>query len=276
MKRRNAIWVFSDVLVAFFCLVFMYPMLIGLMNSFKPRTEIVLHPLELMPEKLSFDSYLFTFVEMKYIEKFFNSFFITVCSVALIILFSSMAAYKLTRENTRLSEWLFRGIISFMLVPFQCTMLPLMVTMSRTGLIDTHTGMIIGYLGFQCPFAVFLYHAYFKTIPMVLDESAKIDGCSTLRLFYTIIFPLALPMTATIIILNVLTVWNDYLFPMIMLTSMDKRTLVTGLVAFSAIRMKQWDKLLTGTILVALPILSLYIFMQRHIINGMVSGALKE
>jgi len=276
VSRRKTIWVITDVFIVLFCLVFMYPILIGVMNSFKSRTDIVLRPLAITAEKMSLDTYLFTCVELKYVEKFMNSFVITVCSVALVVLFSSMAAYKLTRENTKLSAWLFRGIIAFMLVPFQCTMLPLVVMMTRTGLIDTYAGMIIGYLGFQCPFALFLYHAYLRTIPLVLDESAKIDGCSSIRTFFTIIFPLALPMTATIIILNVLATWNDFLFPMVMLTSMEKRTLVTGLVAYAAARMKQWDRLLTGTFLIALPIITVYIFMQRHIINGMVTGALKE
>lgn len=276
-KRRKARlrWALWDLLTAALCLLFAFPLLIGALNSFKPMTDIIFEPLSIDPARLTLSAYAAAFVKLKYGQRFLNSAILTAASVSISMLLSSMAAYKLSRENTRLSRAIYKGITVFMLIPFNCTMISMSVIMARLHLIDSYAGAVVGYLAYLGPMSVFLYVGYMRSVPVTLDESARIDGCTTLGIYRHIVFPLVAPMTATVVILNTFHVWNDYLYPLLMLQSEAKKTLVTGLTAFSTNHLKQWDKLLAATVLVVAPVLAVYVLMQRRIVSGMVAGAVK-
>lgn len=269
------IWVLADLLTLILCFMFVFPLLVGFLNSFKPMTDIIFDPLAIDPDRFTLKGYSTALSSLKYGRRFINSSILTVCSVTISVFMTSMTAFKLTRENTRLSRGIFKGITLFMLIPFNCTMISMTVIMTRMGLIDTFPGAILGYLSYLAPMSIFLYRGYILSVPIALDESAIIDGCSTFGVYWHIVFPLIMPMTATVVILNTFRVWNDYLYPLLMLQSESKKTLVTGLTYFSTNHMKQWDKLLAATVLVIAPVFIVYVIMQRHIISGMVTGAVK-
>lgn len=276
LHKKSVLHFIVDIVAVAACGVFLSPVLLGLLNSFKPLGEILSNPLSIKWDTLSLDAYIVAFNTMSYGRHFINNVIITGFSLIFVILCASMCAYKLSRDHSRLSRICFNLIIAFILVPFQCTMIPLTVELTRTGLVDSLVGVIICYIGFGTPMSMFLYHGYIKSIPTALDESAKLDGCNTIKTFFWIIFPLAAPMTATVVIIETLFFWNDFLFPLIVLQSDNNRTLITGLVNFSATHLQQWDKLLAGTVMIELPILALYLILQRYIIDGLVTGAVKS
>jgi len=276
LHKKSVLHFIVDIVAVAACVVFLSPVLLGLLNSFKPLGKILSNPLSISWDTLSLDAYIVAFNTMSYGRHFINNVIITGFSLLFVILCASMCAYKLSRDHSRLSRICFNLIIAFILVPFQCTMIPLTVELTRTGLVDSLVGVIICYIGFGTPMSMFLYHGYIKSIPTALDESAKLDGCNTIKTFFWIIFPLAAPMTATVVIIETLFFWNDFLFPLIVLQSDNNRTLITGLVNFSATHLQQWDKLLAGTVMIELPILALYLILQRYIIDGLVTGAVKS
>lgn len=274
-SKRKKRWIAADLLTILLCFLFAFPLLVGFLNSFKPLTDIIFKPLEVETSRFTLDGYAVAISSLKYGKRFLNSTILTVSSVVLSMLMTSMTAFKLTRDDTRLSKGVFKGITLFMLIPFNCTMISMTVIMTRLGLLDTYAGAILGYLSYLAPMAIFLYRGYILSVPVALDESAIIDGCSTFGIYWYIVFPLLAPMTATVVILNTFRVWNDYLYPLLMLQSESKKTLVTGLSYFSSNHMKQWDKLLAATVLVIAPVFTVYIAMQKYIISGMVTGAVK-
>jgi raffinose/stachyose/melibiose transport system permease protein len=143
-------------------------------------------------------------------------------------------------------------------------------------LLGTVSGIVFAYLGFGSPLSIFVFHGFIKNIPYELEESATIDGCSRSRVFFSIVFPLLQPIIVTILILNGIWIWNDYLLPLLMLGSNGKvQTIPLAVTAFAGAYLKQWDLILTSALIAMLPVIVLYIFAQRYIIKGMVEGSIK-
>jgi raffinose/stachyose/melibiose transport system permease protein len=202
-----------------------------------------------------------------------NSIIITVVSNLVIVLFCSMAAYKLVRTKSKLSSILFFILVSAMIIPFQSIMIPLMKVGNKLHLLNSHWGLVIMYLGFGSALSIFLYHGFIKTIPVELEEAAIIDGCSPFMVFWKVIFPLLKPITVTIVILNTLWIWNDFLLPSLILK--DIRTIPLSTFYFFSAYTKQWHLALAGLVLGVTPLLIFFFSAQKHIIKGITSGSIK-
>jgi raffinose/stachyose/melibiose transport system permease protein len=143
-------------------------------------------------------------------------------------------------------------------------------------MLGTVPGIVFAYLGFGCPLSVFVFHGFIKNIPYELEESATIDGCTRERTFFEIVFPLLQPIIVTVLILNGIWIWNDYLLPLLVLGSNGiVQTIPIAVTAFAGAYLKQWDLILTSTLIAMLPVIVLYLFAQRYIIKGMVEGSIK-
>ena len=193
-----------------------------------------------------------------------------------------MCAWVLVRNKTVWSTIIFLASVSAMVIPFQVLMYPLIRWMRVSGsflnirLLGTYTGIIFAYLGFGSPLSIFIFHGFIKNIPLEIEESATIDGCSRARTFFNIVFPLLQPIIVTVLILNGIWIWNDYLLPVLMLGSSGRvQTIPIAVTAFAGAYLKQWDLILTSTLIAMLPVIVLYIFAQRYIIKGMVEGSIK-
>ena len=198
-------------------ILYMTPFYLMFINSFKTRREIFANTTGL-PDTWNFKNYLDAMKRMDMISSFTNSMIITVGSVALIILFSSMAAWVLVRNKTKKSKILFYVFTSGMIVPFQAVMIPLVQWMAKIQIgpikmLGTHYGLIFMYIGFGVSMSIFLYHGFIKGIPEEIEEAATIDGCSRWQTFMRIIIPLLKPTTVTVAVLNSIWVWNDFLLP---------------------------------------------------------------
>lgn len=254
--------------------LFVFPVLLVYMNSFKPLGEILANTIKL-PENITFENFIYVFKSMNFPRLFLNTVIITTSSIILIIIVSSMAGYMLSRNKSRISNILIMIFFSSMIIPFQSIMIPLVKVSKWFHLTNSMVGIIILIVPLFSPFAVFLYHGFVKMLPRELDEAAKIDGCSTFGIFFRIILPLLKPVTSSVIIIETLWIWNDFALPVIMLQSSEKKTITIGIYSFFSSMSMRWDYALAGLMLSSIPVVIFYIIMQKNIIKGVASGAIK-
>lgn len=275
MKKKDKIMVVLKFLVLGICfLVYMVPFIFVLINSFKTRKEILLNPMAL-PTKLNFENYITAFSKMQYIHAFINSFIITIFSVLFIVLFSSMTAYIFVRKKWKINQIMFFIMVASMIIPFQAIMIPLVKIYGSIGMLNSKWALIYMYIGFGTSLAVFMYHGFIKSIPLELEEAAMIDGASGMQLYWTIVFPLLKPITMTIAILDVLWIWNDFLLPSLVLISPEQRTLPLSTFYFYGTYTIDFGLSMAGLMLTIIPIIILYLFLQKYIINGVLQGSIK-
>ena len=259
------------IAAAFFCL---FPLLMALMNSFKTNRELLTDVMSL-PTGISFDNYVRTFNKMHYMRSLGNTVLLSGLSVVLMILFSSVAGWKLCRTKTRLSSFIFGLFVFSMLIPFSSIMIPLYKVVLALRIKNSLVGLSFVYAGMGVSMAVFLYHGFVKGIPKELEEAAAIDGCSELQTFFMVVFPLLKPITATIAITNVLWIWNDFLLPLIVISDSKKYTLLLSTNTLFGQYSSDWTAILSALIIAALPVIVFYAFFQKQILKGIADGALK-
>lgn len=275
MKRRiskKATW---NVFAIFVALVFLAPLYIAFINSFKTQKGIYLNVIGL-PSKITFtfENYIQAFKDLNFLHSFMNSFLITVSSTIIIIIFSSMAAWMLVRTKTRLSKILFFLFAGAMLIPFQSVMLPLINLMGKLHLLNP-VGLVFMYLGFGSSLSIIMYHGFIKNIPIELEEAATIDGCNKFQVFWRIVFPLLKPITVTVSILNAMWIWNDFLLPQLVINKPEWHTLPLRMFYFFGQYSKKWNLALAGLVLGMIPIIIFYFFAQKHIVKGVTQGSIK-
>jgi len=274
-----------EVFTIFLFLIFMFPFGMVVLNSAKTSQEIIFNAIALPTnwgQLFTNISLIFHNPTVDYLGAFVDSVVITVLSLLIIVVFSSMAAWVLVRNNKTWSTVIFMIFVAAMVIPFQVLMYPLVRWMRVLGdflnirLIGSVTGMVFAYLGFGSSLSIFIFHGFIKNIPYELEEAATIDGCSRHRTFFEIVFPLLQPIIVTVLILNGIWIWNDYLLPLLVLGSNGAvQTIPIAVTAFAGAYLKQWDLILTSTFLAIIPVIILYLFAQRYIIKGMVDGSIK-
>ncbi|MEH7335008.1 carbohydrate ABC transporter permease [Neobacillus drentensis] len=255
-------------------LVFLIPFYYLISNSLKPFAEILSNT-SALPKVLMLDNYINAFEKLDYLRVFTNSLIITVISNVVLVIFCSMAAYMLVRTKRKISNVIFMTFVAAMIIPFQSIMIPLIKTAGNFGMLNSIWGLVIMYLGFGSGMTIFLYHGFIKGIPVELEEAAIIDGCTRFGVFWRIVFPLLKPITVTIIILNSLWIWNDYLLPSLVLQDPGLRTIPLATFFFFGQYTKQWDLALAALVLGIIPLLIFFFSMQKHIIKGITSGSIK-
>ncbi len=255
-------------------LIYLVPFFLVLLNSFKDFAEILTNPIAL-PHKINFSNYIKAFDKMKYHSAFLNSFSISLFSVIGIILFSSMAAYLFTRKKWKFNIAMFFIMVGSIYIPFQAIMIPLLKIYSKIHFLNNIWSLVYMYLGFGSNLAIFLYSGFIKGIPIELEESAMIDGASPYQIFFQIIFPILIPATVTIMILDILWIWNDYLLPSLVLISAKNRTLPLSTFYFYGTYSADYNLILAGLVMTIIPVIVIYLFLQKYIISGITQGALK-
>jgi raffinose/stachyose/melibiose transport system permease protein len=246
----------------------------AVINSFKTQSEMYTSVLSL-PTNLHFENFSQAFKKANMLHSAWNSIMVTLTGIIGIVLFSSLAGYKLSRTSGKLSNIIFLIFVSSMLIPFQTIIIPLVKMAKSLGLQGTPMGLGVVCVGLGVNTAVFLFHGFVKGVPRELDESAQMDGCGEVRTFYTIIFPLLLPITFTIIVLNLLWLWNDFLLPVLMLSDFRQYTLVLTINMFFGKYSREWSLILASLIMSSLPIVVIFSLFQRWIIQGITDGAVK-
>jgi len=274
-SKINVRLILLELFVVILGLVFIYPVFIMVINSFKPFREVVINVIAL-PSKLEFANYSYVINRINILNLLKNNVIVTVTGLFGIILFSSMAAYLISRRSTKITRLCYMICIIPMLVPFQTIMITLLKVAKSMNLSDSLLGLGVQYWGFGIPMAVFIYSGFIRTVPREIDESAMIDGASTIRTFFQIIFPLLKTVTATIVVLDVMWIWNDFLLPLLMVnSSANTKTLTLAAYSFVGQYNTQWQYAMTAMVLTVTPSILFFIVMQKNIVKGVVAGAVK-
>lgn len=272
-KSKLAVFALPAVLGVTMVL-YLLPFFLVIVNSLKARKDIILNPIGL-PETPLFSNYVDAATQMSYLHGFINSLIITAASVAVILIFSSMTAWILVRRNWLISKIFFLSLVAAMIIPFQAIMIPLVKIYGSMGMLNSKASLIYLYLGFGTALAVFMYHGFMKSIPLELEEAALIDGASRFQTFWLIVFPILKPITVTIGILDVLWIWNDFLLPSLVLIHDKNRTIPLSTFYFSGTYTIDYGLAMSGLMLSILPVIILYLFMQKQIIKGVLQGSIK-
>lgn len=268
---RTAIFIFLILCL----IVHLSPLCLVILGSLKSYSEVMTDVLSL-PQTLSFENYSHVFSQMNYPQAFCNTLFVTVLGVCGIVFLGSTAGYKLSRTNTRVSYLLFLLCIAPMMIPFQSFMITLVQIAKKLHLINRLFGLAVICWGLGTPMAIFLYHGFTKGIPKELEECALLDGCSSWRIFASIVFPLLKPVTASVIVVNALWIWNDFLLPLLILGTAERtKTLQLAAYAFMGQYKMEWQNIMAAAVMCIIPALVIYLFFQKDIVKGLVSGALK-
>jgi raffinose/stachyose/melibiose transport system permease protein len=264
----------SYVLLSIAAVFFLFPIFVTVLNSLKPQAQ-VMKAVMAFPQQLFLDNYSEVLHEINFLRVFLNTLFITCSSVLGIVILSSMAGYKLSRTPGKLSYILFILFISSMIIPFYSIMISLIKVAKLLRIHNTVWGLPFIYIGIGVNFPIFLYHGFVKLTPAELEHAAKIDGCNEFQTFFRVIFPLLKPVNATVAILQVIWIWNDFLLPLLMLINPRYYTLILSTSMFRSKYYVEWSNILAAVVITCIPVIILYVFFQRHIVKGITTGAVK-
>ncbi len=252
---------------------YVMPFFLVLVNSFKPKFEILDNPLAL-PIEFTWDNFDQALQKMNFFSSLVNSVIVTVLSVGALIIISSMLAYYLSRTKTKFSKSIFLILVASMIVPFQALMIPFSAIFAPLVDLNRIGALVFFYMGFGVALSAFLYHGFISNIPTELDEAASIDGASDFTIFWRIIFPMLKPVTATVMIINALWIWNDFLLPRLVLDS-ETQTLPLSTYLFYGQYSTEYGQAMAGLLLAVIPIIAFYLVLQKQFISGISSGAVK-
>ena len=254
--------------------VFIIPFVFIILNSLKDTREANLLKFSL-PETIHFENYMevFTANDGLFLKSLKNSLIITAGSVVILVCVCSMAGYVMQRRKGKVMAFVNFLVMSGLMIPV--AILPTIWVMQRIHLYKTLPGMILLEVAFHTPLSIILYRGFMANIPVELEEAARIDGCSPLRLYLKIVFPLLKPVTSTIIILNAVTVFNDFMNPLYFLPGSENSTIQLTLYTFMGQFSNSYNMVFADVVLITLPMLVLFLIFNQKIVDGMVAGSVK-
>ena len=276
MKSRSVNSAAIFTLLIILAAAFLFPIVMVLINSFKGRFFISTEPFSLPTGEtfVGLENYISGLQKTGFFNAFGYSLFITVFSVAAIVLFTSMAGWYITRVKSRFNKIMYMALVFSMVVPFQMVMFS-MSKIANILSLDNPIGIIVIYLGFGAGLSTFMFCGSVKSIPVDIEEAAMIDGCGPIRTFFTVVFPVLRPTTVTVAILNAMWIWNDYLLPLLII-GRDYKTIPLVIQylkgGYGSIDM---GAMMAMLVLAIIPIVVFYLSAQKHIIKGAMAGAVK-
>jgi raffinose/stachyose/melibiose transport system permease protein len=263
-------------IIILFLLLVLIPLYLPIINSFKTTSGLYKSPFSL-PKDIMWSNYSEAWVKGNLFQYLINSTIVTVASVLLVVILSSMVAFALTRKRTfkNLNRVVFIFFLMGIMVPPQVGIVPLYLLMKHFHLSNTLFGLVIVYVAYQMSFAVFILYSFFKNIPEDIEDAAIIDGCSNFTLFSRIILPLSRSAMIAVVIFAGTYTWNNFLFPLVLITSNSKKTLAIGLMGFRGRWLSDYPILFAGVTIVSIPLVITYLILQDKFVEGLTKGSLK-
>jgi multiple sugar transport system permease protein len=262
------------VVLAAIALVIVFPFIWMLFTSFKPEAQIAQYPPRLFPDTWTLDNYVNVWSRIPFARLFLNSVILAGGVTAISLLLDAMAAYALSRLDFPGRDAIFVIILIALMLPFQVMFIPLFVIVHDLGMLDSYSGLIVPRA--TNAFGIFMLRQFFMTLPRELDEAARIDGTSEWGIFWKIILPLSGPALATLAIFHFMYNWNDFLWPLLITSSTEMRTLPAGLALFVGQHVVEYGVVMAGAVLTLLPLLVAFLFAQRYFIQGIAMSGIKE
>jgi multiple sugar transport system permease protein len=275
MKRKfNISRILLNALAIVIALLTLIPFIWMISASFMKTGESAKFPPKLFPSELDFSHYQILFQNLEMTRHFVNSLLIAILVTTISILFNSMAAYAFAKLRFGVKDKLFKFLLSLMIVPGQVTMLPLFLMLKELGFINTYLGILIP--GMASVFGIFMLRQFMMSIPDSLIDAARIDGASDFKIFFTIILPLSKSILITLGIFTFIGTWNDFLWPLIVMTDSSMYTLPVALANLMGEHTQDTELMMAGSVITVLPIVILFAFVQKYYISGILIGGVKE
>lgn len=266
--------VVTFVVTAILAFLFVYPIYFAVISAFKSNGDILKSPLS-FPTELYLQNFKDLFAKTDFFTAIWHTVFLTVVSEVLIVLVVPLAAYAIERHKSRSTKFIYLYFTAGMMVPFHLYMFPLFKEMKVFHIYGTLWGPIICYIAGSVAFGTLLYTSFLKGVPLEIEEAAKIDGCTEFWAFWRVVFPLLGPCTASLIVLNGLGIWNDFLMPYLALPSDQAKTITVAVYSFVGQYTARWDIVFAGTLISLVPALIIYVCLQKYFVKGIMSGAAK-
>ncbi|NME04433.1 carbohydrate ABC transporter permease [Psychrobacillus sp. BL-248-WT-3] len=274
--EKNTIWTrpFYYIIMFGVATVSLYPIFLMFMSSFKSSSEIFKNPLGL-PTSFSLDTYRTLLNKIPFDQYFYNSVMVSVTSVVLVVLFCSLAAFYIARFNFSWNSAIFFVFLLGMMIPIKLGIVPLFILMRDLGLINSLWSLILMNIATGAPITMLILTGFFKTLPMELEEAARMDGAGNLRTLWHVLLPLMRPAIGTVVIINFIAAWNDFFFPLIFITEKAKMTIPVGMLSLFGEHSADWGSLFAGLTLASLPMMVLFLLASKQFMEGLTAGAVK-
>lgn len=274
IKKKHYTQAVIFVITLILAMIFLIPVFFALISAFKTNGEIISNPVAL-PRSLNFDNFVQLFKKADVWGALVNTLILTVVSELLIVVVVPMGAYGIQRTSNKWLKKCYTYFMAGMMIPFHVYMFSLFREMQAVGIYKTMIGPIVCYISGSVPFGTLMYFNFLKGIPVEIEEAATIDGCSPMQTFWRVVFPLLGPCTASMVVLNGLGIWNDFLMPYLVLPSNETKTLTVEIFKFVDQFSTQWNIVFAGTIFAIIPALIVFFSLQKYFVKGITSGAAK-
>lgn len=278
-KGKKSLRILTIAVMVVVFVAYMFPFVMVVINSLKQKRDIIKSPFSWLftVKGLSFDNFVAAFTQMDFLNAIKNSLIITASATVLVTILAAMLAYFIVRYDGWISKVMFALMVASMIIPFQAIMIPLVSIYGGTlNVLNHRITLIFMHTGFSMAMSVFMFHGFIRgSVPMALEEAAYLDGCTHTQTFFKVVFPLLKPIMSTTVILNALAFWNDFLLPSLVLTDKKLLTLPLSTYSFYGTYSADYGTIMAGLLLCVIPLLILYIALQKQIINGVVAGAVK-
>jgi len=273
---KQTIWMkpFYYIVAFLFASISLYPIILMILSSFKPSMEIFTSPLSL-PKSFSLETYQKLLEQVPFMTYFTNSVIVSVVSVLLVLITTSLAAFYIARYTFWWNNILFFIFLMGMMIPIKLGIVPLFILMKDLGLTNSLWSLILMYTASGIPLSILILTGFFRTMPMELEEAARIDGASDLRILWNVVLPLMRPALGTVMIINFISSWNDFFFPLIFITDEAKKTIPVGMMSLFGEYSADWGALFAGLTLSSLPMIVLFFIASKQFMEGLTAGAIK-
>ncbi|MEK3975319.1 MULTISPECIES: carbohydrate ABC transporter permease [unclassified Psychrobacillus] len=274
--EKNSIWIRPIYYVIMFAVatISLYPIFLMFLSSFKSSAEIFKNPLGL-PTSFSLDTYRTLLSKIPFDQYFINSVIVSVTSVVLVVIFCSLAAFYIARFNFSWNNAIFFLFLLGMMIPIKLGIVPLFILMRDLGLINSLWSLIFMNIATGTPITMLILTGFFRTLPLELEEAARIDGAGNLRTLWHVLLPLMRPALGTVVIINFIASWNDFFFPLIFITEKAKMTIPVGMLSLFGEHSADWGSLFAGLTLASLPMMVLFLIASKQFMEGLTAGAVK-
>lgn len=274
MKQKKINRFLSNVFIVIVLIAVLFPFAWLLISSFKFEKDIISYPPSIFSDSYTFENYIKVWTTIPLMKYIINTVIFAGGVVITSVFFDSLAGYAFARMNFKGKNFFYYFVLVTMLIPFQVFMIPLFLQMTELNLIDSYPGLIIPRM--TSAFGIFLMRSFFVSLPKDLEESARIDGLNEFSIFLRIMLPLSKPAMITLGIQTLMNNWNDLLYPLLLTTTSDKRTLPSGLALFTGQNISFYGPVMAGAVISMIPLLIVYIFAQKYFVQGVAMSGMKE
>ena len=272
-SRWGTVGVYTLLVIASFIAVF--PLLWVITSSFKTSTELAQNPLQMISSSPTLEHYRKVITEIGFLGNLRNSLLIATCSTVIAVFVSLLGAYGIVRFFPRVGRQLTKLLISTYMFPPILLAIPYTITMVKLGLMNSYVGLVIAYLSFSIPYAIWMLIGFFQTVPIGIEEAAAVDGASRLRVFWQISVPVILPGIVATAVYTFINTFNEFLYALLFITDSDKMPVAVGLYSLQGSEVLDWGAMMAASVIVIVPSVVFFMLIQRHIAGGLSEGSVK-